>query len=209
MGNEFIPMINKGGGAGIQVTAYTQTMSDIEAKIGNKAKAGQVIGNFNNLFMLRVRETATAELLTSQLSKVDVYTTTQVSGATDTSDPTGNTAFTSQTQDRVSTVTVPLIEPSNVVSLPKGQAFALIEGGNLWKVRMPLPASDPDEDMPKDLQALAGYMRKNYLDGGDWWNGSGFASPIANTLPDDLELDQADVAQSVAMPEQSQQEPSA
>jgi hypothetical protein len=69
MGEEFIPMINKGGGAGMQVTAYTQTMSDIEAKIGNRAKAGQVIGNFNNLFMLRVRETATAELLTNQLPK--------------------------------------------------------------------------------------------------------------------------------------------
>ncbi|WP_447444339.1 hypothetical protein [Pseudomonas aeruginosa] len=41
----------------------TQTMSDIEAKIGSRAKAGQIIGNFNNLFMLRVRETATAELL--------------------------------------------------------------------------------------------------------------------------------------------------
>ena len=64
MGDEFIPMINKGGGAGIQVSAYTQTISDIEAKIGNRAKAGQVVGNFNNLFMLRVRETATAELLT-------------------------------------------------------------------------------------------------------------------------------------------------
>jgi hypothetical protein len=39
---------------GLQVTAYTQTLSDIEARIGNRAKAGQVIGNFNNLFMLRV-----------------------------------------------------------------------------------------------------------------------------------------------------------
>lgn len=57
MGDEFIPMINKGGGAGIQVSAYTQTISDIEAKIGNRAKAGQVVGNFNKLFMLRVRET--------------------------------------------------------------------------------------------------------------------------------------------------------
>ncbi|WP_457922297.1 TraM recognition domain-containing protein, partial [Pseudomonas syringae] len=65
-------MINKGGGAGMQVTAYTQTMSDIEAKIGNKAKAGQVIGNFNNVFMLRVRETSTAELLTNQLPKAQV-----------------------------------------------------------------------------------------------------------------------------------------
>jgi hypothetical protein len=37
-------MVNKGGGAGVQVTAYTQTLSDIEAKIGNRAKAGQVIG---------------------------------------------------------------------------------------------------------------------------------------------------------------------
>ncbi|MDQ4324731.1 TraM recognition domain-containing protein, partial [Pseudomonas aeruginosa] len=57
MGDEFVPLINKGGGAGLQVTAYTQTLSDIEARIGNRAKAGQVIGNFNNLFMLRVRET--------------------------------------------------------------------------------------------------------------------------------------------------------
>lgn len=71
MGDEFIPLINKGGGAGLQVTAYTQTLSDIEARIGNRAKAGQVIGNFNNLFMLRVRETATAELLTRQLPKVE------------------------------------------------------------------------------------------------------------------------------------------
>ncbi|MFU7556848.1 conjugative coupling factor TraD, PFGI-1 class, partial [Pseudomonas paraeruginosa] len=28
MGDEFIPLINKGGGAGLQVTAYTQTLSD-------------------------------------------------------------------------------------------------------------------------------------------------------------------------------------
>ncbi|MCB5365023.1 hypothetical protein H0484_14895, partial [Pusillimonas sp. CC-YST705] len=42
--DEFIPLINKGGGAGLQVTAYTQTLSDIEARIGNRAKAGQVIG---------------------------------------------------------------------------------------------------------------------------------------------------------------------
>jgi integrating conjugative element membrane protein (TIGR03747 family) len=46
---------------------------------------------------------------------------------------------------------VPMIEPSHVVGLPKGQCFALIEGGHLWKVRMPLPAPDPDEVMPKDL----------------------------------------------------------
>ncbi|WP_349571124.1 type IV conjugative transfer system coupling protein TraD [Azotobacter salinestris] len=186
MGDEFIPMINKGGGAGLQVTAYTQTLSDIEARIGNRAKAGQVIGNFNNLFMLRVREPATAELLTKQLPKVDVYATTVVSGATDTSDPGGNTDFTSSTQDRISSTSVPMIEPSHVISLPKGQAFALLEGGQLWKIRMPMPAPDPDEKMPKNLQELADNMRRHYIDGGgDWWSSPGF-NALHDSLPADL-----------------------
>ncbi|NWE28086.1 type IV conjugative transfer system coupling protein TraD [Pseudomonas gingeri] len=197
MGDEFIPMINKGGGAGIQVTAYTQTISDIEARIGNRAKAGQVVGNFNNLFMLRVRETATAELLTRQLPKVDVYSTTLVSGATDSSDPSGGTDFTSNTQDRVSSTSVPLIEPAHIVSLPKGQAFALIEGGNLWKIRMPLPAPDPDEQMPGDLQTLAENMRKRYVDGGgEWWITSGtprVGASLPTDLLDDFPLPQAGV----------------
>jgi len=185
IGDEFIPMVNKGGGAGLQITAYTQTLSDIEARIGNRAKAGQIIGNFNNLFMLRVRETATAELLTRQLPKVEVHATTPVSGATDSSDPLGRTAFTSNTQDRVTAASVPLIEPAHVVSLPKGQAFGLIEGGVLWKIRMPLPAIDPDEALPKDLQTLAAYMRQRYPDSAEWWDHQG-GSRKGDELPDTL-----------------------
>ncbi|GBQ20248.1 hypothetical protein AA12717_0509 [Gluconacetobacter sacchari DSM 12717] len=186
MGDEFIPMVNKGGGAGMQVTAYTQTLSDIEARIGNRAKAGQVVGNFNNLFMLRVRETATAELLTRQLPKVEVYAASMMSGATDSSDPTGRTAFTSNTQDRISSSSVPMIEPAHVVALPKGQCFALIEGGTLWKVRMPLPAPDPDEIMPQDLQQLAAAMRRNYVEADDWWQNSDLGGPPTDALPPDL-----------------------
>lgn len=183
MGEEFIPMINKGGGAGMQVTAYTQTMSDIEAKIGNRAKAGQVIGNFNNLFMLRVRETATAELLTNQLPKVQVFTSTPASSANDAIN--GKTAFTSNTHDQIQSVSVPMIEPAHVVALPKGQCFALIEGGNLWKIRMPLPASDPDEVMPKDLQALVEGMRKGSGTNSDWWQAPGYQA-LSESLPEDL-----------------------
>ena len=183
MGDEFIPMINKGGGAGMQVTAYTQTMSDIEAKIGSRAKAGQVIGNFNNLFMLRVRETATAELLTNQLPKVQVFTSTTASSANDAIN--GNAAFTSNTHDQIQSVSVPMIEPAHVVSLPKGQCFALIEGGNLWKIRMPLPASEPDEVMPKDLQALAEGMRKGSVESSDWWQAPGY-QVLSESLPEDL-----------------------
>ena len=152
----------------------TQTLSDIEARIGNRAKAGQVIGNFNTLQMLRVRETATAELLTQQLPMVNVLTKTLVSGATDTSDPEANTDFTSSSQDRVSSTSVPLIEPAHIVSLPKGQMFSFQAGGQLWKVRMPLPKPSIDDAMPKDLQELTQRMRAVYNEqAGQWWSASG------------------------------------
>lgn len=169
MGDEFIPLVNKGGGAGIQVTAYTQTLSDIEARIGNRAKAWQVVGNFNNLFMLRVRETATAELLTQQLPKVEVYASSQISTAADSSSLDTGTYFSSTTQERVIATSVPMIEPAHIVSLPKGQCFALVEGGKLWKIRMPLPEPDPDEAMPANLQAMAKDMRLNHTAEPDWW----------------------------------------
>ncbi|OYT82118.1 MAG: conjugative coupling factor TraD, PFGI-1 class [Pseudomonas sp. PGPPP4] len=199
IGDEFIPMINKGGGAGLQVTAYTQTLSDIEAKIGNRAKAGQIIGNFNNLFMLRVRETATAELLTNQLPKVQVFTATPASSASDAVN--GKTAFTSNTHDQLSATSVPMLEPAHVVGLPKGQCYALIEGGNLWKVRMPLPAVDPDEAMPKDLQELAEKMRKAYqvgqATGSEWWEAPG-QRRVTDDLPVDLQDDFRQMAQGAA-----------
>ena len=182
IGDEFIPMANKVGGADFRITAYGQTASDIEAKLGSRAKSGQVVGNFNNLILLRVRETATAELLTRQLPKVEVYSSALVSGATDSSEPGGPRAFTSNTQDRITTVSVPMLEPAHIISLPKGQAFALLEGGQLWKVRIPLPAPDPDDVMPKDLQVLAANMRQHYVETPEWWRGGG---PVAveNTAP--------------------------
>ncbi|UVO09285.1 type IV conjugative transfer system coupling protein TraD [Pectobacterium polonicum] len=177
MGEEFIPLINKGGGAGIQVTAYTQTLSDIEARIGCSAKANQVIGNFNSLIMLRVRENSTAELLTSQLPEVDVYTKTLVSGVTDITNPDQGSDFTSNVQDRVSNVRMPMITPADIINLPKGQAFALLEGGRLWKIRMPLPDSANDPFMPESISRIAEYMQQNYRTGETWWTGS--------TLPSD------------------------
>ncbi|MGP1065215.1 type IV conjugative transfer system coupling protein TraD [Serratia sp. CY56810] len=181
MGDEFIPLINKGGGAGMQVTAYTQTSSDIEARIGSTAKTAQVQGNFNNLIMLRVRENRTAELLTTQLPQVEIYTKTLVSGHQDTAETETGQDFTSNTQDRVGTVKVPLLEPADVVTLPKGQAFALLEGGQLWKIRMPLPAGDADDVMmPESIAKIAEEMRRNYQGGDSWWSDMPVIAPAAS-----------------------------
>ncbi|TWD39053.1 type IV conjugative transfer system coupling protein TraD [Pantoea sp. SJZ147] len=185
MGDEFIPLINKGGGAGFQVTAYTQTLSDIEARIGNSAKASQVIGNFNSLVMLRVKEKNTAMLLTDQLPEVGVYQKTLTSGVTDVSRPGEGTDFNSNVSDQVTLVKVPMISPSDIINLPKGQAFALLEGGRLWKIRMPLPVSDEsDRFMPASLKQLADTMEKNYRSGESWWTGGDAGIPGGLHVPE-------------------------
>ena len=167
IGDEFVPLLNKAGGAGFQVTAYTQTWSDVEARIGNKAKAGQVAGNFNSLIMLRVKELATAEMLTEQLPRVEVFTLMSVSGVDDSSDPGSGIDFKSRNEDRISVSEVPMLTPAELISLPKGQAFALLEGGQLWKIRMPLPATDTD--MPASLTEIANEMERTYITNDHWY----------------------------------------
>jgi conjugal transfer pilus assembly protein TraD len=169
IGDEFIPLLNKAGGSGFQVTAYTQTWSDVEARIGSKAKAGQVAGNFNTLIMLRVKELATAEMLTNQVDSCEVTTIMEVSGVNDSAEPGSPVDFTSKNEDRISVNEMPLITPATIMALPKGQAFALLEGGNLWKIRMPLPTHSNDEMMPKDIQAIASEMKRRYLTNDHWW----------------------------------------
>jgi len=169
MGDEFIPLINKGGGAGLQVTAYTQTWSDVEARLQSHAKAGQVMGNFNTLVMFRVKELATAELLTRQLPQVETNELMLVSSSQDSSDPRSGVDFTSKNEDRLSVSRGPMIDISDIVALPKGQAFVLMEGGQLYKLRMPLPANDRADDLPQDLRAMSDIMRRDYLTADHWW----------------------------------------
>lgn len=162
IGDEFVPMLNKAGGAGYQVTVYTQTWSDVEAKIGSKAKAGQIGGNLNTLIMLRVKNTETAQILTDQLPEVVVQSKLLVSGSSDSSDNDDLFAFNAQAEDRFGVRNVPMIQPADLVQLPKGQAFALVEGGQLIKLRLPLASDDDDALMPADLETVAIDMQRKY-----------------------------------------------
>jgi conjugative coupling factor TraD (TOL family) len=158
--DQFIPMVNKAGGAGIQVTGYTQTIADIEAGIGNRAQADQILGNFNALVMLRVKNLDTARVLTDQLPRVRVFSKITESRATDNNDPRTPVDFTSQNADRQSEKEIELVQPADLMSLPKGQAFALIEGGRLYKVRLPLAKDDPAK--PADMESVRRVRRVAY-----------------------------------------------
>lgn len=169
IGDEFIPLLNKARGAGFNVTAYTQTLSDIQARMGNSAKANQVVGNFNNQIFLRVKDSDTAELLTGQLDKVDIMTVTSVSGVVDSSDPTSGVDYISRNEDSLSIRPEPMLTTADIMALPKGHAFALFEGGQLWKLRMPLPYAGDDPHFPEDLNQIAEAMRRKYTTADNWW----------------------------------------
>ncbi|MNH39175.1 hypothetical protein D3C79_1003080 [compost metagenome] len=62
--------------------------------------------------------------------------------------------------------------------------FSFQEGGQLWKVRMPLPKPASDDAMPEDLQTLAARMRESYnANAGSWWSNAGGA-PTADFDPE-------------------------
>lgn len=169
IGEEFVPLLNKAGGAGFQVTAYTQTWSDVEARLGDRAKAGQVAGNFNSLIMMRVKEPATAEMLTAQLPTVDVLSLMSVSAVDDSSEPGSGVDFRSRNEDRISVSEVGLLSVSDLVTLPKGQAFALLSGGQLWKLRVPLMRSVARPALPRPLQIMTSRMSRQYVSTEHWY----------------------------------------
>jgi conjugative coupling factor TraD (TOL family) len=170
MGAEFVPMVNKLGGSGFQITAYTQTVPDIEAKVGDAAKAQQILGNFNHVVMLRVKSQETAEFFTKQIPEVEVASMAGVSGVTDGAGD-GGSDFVSKNEDRIEKATVPMITPADIMELPAGQAFALIEGNRLHQIRFPMPDDKNDIFIPPSLRAVGESMRQKYLCAANeqWW----------------------------------------
>jgi conjugative coupling factor TraD (TOL family) len=167
-GPEFVPMVNKLGGSGFRITAYTQSMFDIEAKVGDKAKAGQILDNFNHVVMLRVRSVATANLLAEQVPQVDVVHLTPMSGVSDTAAEGTGVDFTSRNNDIVTTTKVAMIEAADVLELPQGQAFALLEGNRRYKLRIPLADTTDDPFVPESLKKVAADMKARYRTSEKW-----------------------------------------
>lgn len=174
VGKEFVPLANKAGGAGFELTVYTQTLSDIVARFDSQARAGQVVGNLGTLIMLRVKERATAELLTQRLKEVEINHLMLESGATDSSSPDTDIHFIANTRQRITSQRVPMIHTGDLDALPKGHAFALL-AGRLYKLRLPL--FDDDKALPTGLQSMVDAMKGHYVSANnqDWAR----TSPIA------------------------------
>jgi conjugal transfer pilus assembly protein TraD len=61
----FINVINKGRGAGARVVLAAQTQSDLEAALGSRARAEQVVGNVNTVVQFRAQSQPDAEVFSA------------------------------------------------------------------------------------------------------------------------------------------------
>ena len=151
--DEFVNLLNKAGGAGIKVSAYTQTVNDLGAVFGgNSDKPKMLLGNFGTITMLRVSNDDTAELFTRCLERVRARSATPSTMANDKSEGNGGELFTTYNTDTVNEIDSALISTNDLYALPKGQAFVMTNGGELYKVRLPLPKNDGTA--PKSFEAI-------------------------------------------------------
>src|SRR5262249_1951257 len=60
--SEFVSLLNKSRGAGLRIVACGQTAADLEAALGSRARALQVLGNANTVIQFRAQSTPDAEV---------------------------------------------------------------------------------------------------------------------------------------------------
>lgn len=150
---EFITLLNKAGGVGIEVTAYTQTVNDIGAVFGsNKDKMKMLLGNFGTMIMLRIANKDTAEVFTLCLEEIKARSSSPSTMANDRSDNDSGELFTTYNTDTVNEESKSIVTINDLYSLPKGQAFVLTNGGTVYKIRIPLPKND--SDLPESFEEI-------------------------------------------------------
>lgn len=167
--DSFMRMVNKIRGAGIGIVAASQTIQDWDVALNSTTKQKVVVGNFNNLIMFRVKNVETARMISEQAPKVSVLQLTDITSAHDTDNMLDGTFFKSSNEDRSTDTQVEMITEPMVMALPTGQAFASIEGGNLFKLKFPLRVKGYDKLLPDNINKMALEMEKRYRNGNDWY----------------------------------------
>jgi len=100
--------------------------------------------------------------------QVDVVHLTPMSGVTDTAAQGTGVDFTSRNDDIVTKTKAPMIEAADILELPQGQAFALLEGNRRYKIRIPLADSRGDPFVPDSLKKVASDMKQRYRTSEQW-----------------------------------------
>jgi conjugal transfer pilus assembly protein TraD len=133
----FIQILNKGRGAGFQVVMATQTLPDIEARLGDAAKARQVIGNCNNLITFRIKDGETQKFVIEAFGKTYIKTVQQnISSGMNSAENVIN--YSGNSGQSLSFTEHDLFPQHLLGHLPNFHYIAAIAGGKVIKGRLPI-----------------------------------------------------------------------
>ena len=133
----YVSMLSKSAGAGFVSIAAAQTIPDFAARFESMDKARQMLGNFNNLFVMRVKDRVTQDFCVETFGETYV-TTKQMILSTSSSTEKSMTHFTGSVQERVTENLEAIMPPDILGQLPNWQYIAAVSGGRLIKGRLPI-----------------------------------------------------------------------
>ncbi|MFN3480529.1 MAG: TraM recognition domain-containing protein, partial [Thermodesulfovibrionales bacterium] len=133
----FINLLNKAGGAGIRIFLASQSVADLESELKTHAKAQQIFDNLNNKLWLRVTDMATAKIFSDAAGNVSVRQENTGFSVSPDLNTNSSSVFRSSYSYGMSEKSTPLVDPSWLLKLPKGQGF-MLSGGRVFKIRIPL-----------------------------------------------------------------------
>ncbi|MGN1393016.1 MAG: conjugative transfer system coupling protein TraD [Succinivibrionaceae bacterium] len=139
--DQLIQLLNKGRGAKFRLTIATQTVADLSARLGDRCKAVQVLGNLNNLISLRVIDKETRDFVVDAFKKVRIGI--ENSSFSDNFNM-NNPLSVSNNQSLSKTESESDIFPDYLLAeLPDLEFLARVGGATLYKGKLPLIFTNP------------------------------------------------------------------
>jgi conjugal transfer pilus assembly protein TraD len=135
--DQCIQILNKGGGAGIKALVATQTIDDLTAVFGSKAKTGQALGNLNNVICLRVKDPDMASWIADSFGTTSAREI-RVTHSTGSGSSKSFTEFSGNNSQTMAEIEIPFVSPDLLTRLPSLQYFAFLAGSTLYKGRLPI-----------------------------------------------------------------------
>lgn len=152
-----IQMMNKGRGAGFQLTVATQSFPDFVARMGSEDKARKVLANANNLVSLRIKDGTTQEFVTETFGKTIVRQIMQTQNTNAISGDRDPTNWTGGYGERLIETEMDLFPADLLSSLPNLEYIASVSGGRIIKGRFPILTSDINPS-PEDMHWVKSYL---------------------------------------------------
>ena len=157
----FAQILNKGRGAGFRVYAATQTTPDFEHKLGSAPAMKQLLGNFNTIFAMRLKDTDSMKYIQDVIPLTRIKTVVRSQGTT--TDSRQPLLATSNVGERLMEEESSILPFHLFAMLPNFEYFAIVAGSQILKCRFPMVANKHfviDETKHRQYDGLLGRILK-------------------------------------------------